>query len=184
MKKILFLVLVITISFKGYAQVYINPGVDTTDADINDAIKFYSNYITEFKGKKLPDFSKYWSEEDCKKYKVPDPGVYGLGGDYPTYSMAQIKTIYYAKPQKNGTILLKTIGGYTDSLKRLDVLYISTSFIQKDSNQKLHFVSPINHYKEKWQTKKLRNVTYTYQKSHVFNVKKADSLVSEIKKLG
>jgi len=144
MNKLFLLLLIITFSFKTQAQVYINPGVDTTDVSIKSAVEFYSKYITEFKGKKLPDFTKYWSTEDCKKYKVPDPGVYRLGGDYPTYSMAEIKTTYYAKPLKNGTILLKTIGGYIDSLKRLDVLYISNNFITKDTKQQLHFTKNLN----------------------------------------
>jgi hypothetical protein len=179
----LFLFVIITFSFKVQAQVYINPGVDTTDVSIKSAIQFYSKYVSEFKGKKLPDFAKYWSAEDCKKYKIPDPGVYGIGGDYPTYSMAEIKTIYYAKPLKNGTVLLKTTGGYTDSLKNLNVLYISTNFIAKDVKQQLYFITPVEHYKSGWQKKKVRNITFRYQKNHAFNKEKADNLIKQVKNL-
>ncbi len=139
--------------------------------------------LADFKGKKLPDFTKYWSAEDCKKYKIPDPGVYGLGGDYPTYSMAGSKTITYVKPLKNGTIVLKTIGGNIDSLKNLDVYYITNHFITKDANQKLHFISPVTYYKGNWNRTKVRNINFAYQKSHVFNKVKADSLINQIKNL-
>ncbi|RZK53852.1 MAG: hypothetical protein EOO91_16955 [Pedobacter sp.] len=81
MKKILFLILTIISSFRIQAQVYINPGVDTTDASINSVIEFYTKYVSEFEGKKLPDFKKYWNAEDCKKYIVPDPSVYGINSD-------------------------------------------------------------------------------------------------------
>lgn len=182
MKRILFLLLIV-ISSKVQAQVYINPGVDTADFNIKKAVNFYTNYMNDFKGKKLPVFSKYWSEADYKKYKIPDPGIYGIAGDYPTYSMAESKTIYYAKPLKNGTILLKTIGGNTDSLKMLDVLYISNNYIVKDAKQQLHFITPVEHNKNNWLKQKVRNITFRYQKSHIFNKQKADSLINQVKNL-
>lgn len=171
------------ILLKTNAQVYVNPGVDTTDTNIKAAINFYTAYINDFNGKKLPDFTKYWSAEDCKNYKVPDPGVYGIGGDYPTYSMAKSKTISYVKPLKNGITILKSVGGYTDSLKNFDLIYITNHFIVKDANQKLHFIQPIEYYRENWKSTKLRNIQYTYPKNHVFNQKKADSLISQIQQL-
>ncbi len=182
-KNILLLAIIISFSLKINAQVYVNPGVDTTDINIKGAVQFYTNYMNDFKGKKLPDFTKYWSAEDCKKYKIPDPGVYGIGGDYPTYSMAASKTITYVKPLKSGTIIVKTVGGNIDSLKNLDVYYLTNHYIIKDVNKNYQFISPINYYKENWKRYKLRNVNFGYQKSHVFNRKKADSLINQIKKL-
>lgn len=165
------------------AQLNVNPGVDTTDLTIKAAVKFYSSYMSEFKGKKIPDFKKYWSEADCKHYKVPDPGVYGLGGDYPTYSMAPIKTITYVKPLPNDIIILKSIGGWIDTLKILNVTYLSTHYIKKDKNQQLHFISPIAYDQQNWQRKSLRNIHYIFPKKQVFNKKKADSLMLQIEKL-
>ena len=182
-KIILLLAITLSVGLKVSAQVYVNPGVDTTDINIKGAVEFYTNYMNDFKGKKLPDFTKYWSAEDCKKFKVPDPGVYGLGGDYPTYSMAGSKTIMYIKPLKNGTIILKTVGGNIDSLKNLDVYFITNHFIIKDINKKYHFISPIDHYREDWKSYKLRNINFYFQKSHAFNKSKADSLISQIKNL-
>jgi len=182
-KIVLILGLTFLISLKVNAQVYVNPGVDTTDTTIKSAVEFYTNYMNDFKGKKLPDFKKYWSVEDCNKYKVPDPGVYGLGGDYPTYSMAASKTITYVKPLKDGTIVLKTIGGNIDSLNNLDVYYITNHFITRDNNQQLHFISPVNYYKGDWKKSKLRNISFNYKKSHAFNKLRADSLITQIKNL-
>ena len=135
MRKFLVLLLITAASFTSKAQVYVNPGVDTTDNDIKEAIKFYTNYVNEFKGKKLPDFTKYWSAEDCKKYTIPDPSVFGINGGISTYSMTSSKTIYYVKPLNNGIILLKSVGGWTDSLN-INVMYDMNIFINKGENQR------------------------------------------------
>ncbi len=183
-RKLFIFFFIVTINFgSANAQIYINPGVDTTDTNIRGAVKLYSSYINEFKGKRLPDFSKYWTALDCKKYKVPDLSIYGLGGDYPIYSWAQIKTILYVKPQKNGVIVLKTIGGYTDSLKRLDVLYTSINFIVKEANGRFRFISPLNNDLPNWKKITVGNVNYVYPKSNIFNRKRADSLIVQVKKL-
>ena len=145
MKRIIFLLLIITLSSKIDAQVYVNPGVDTTDKDIKEAIEFYTSYVNEFKGKKLPDFTKYWSVEDCKKYKIPDPSVYGVNGDISTYSMTSSKTVYYTKPLNNGTILLKSVGGWTDSLKNINVMYDVNIYITKAADQKYRFLTPFEY---------------------------------------
>jgi hypothetical protein len=49
-------------------KVFINPGVDTTDLRINKVVHFYQQYVADFKEKKLPDFNKYWSVENCKDF--------------------------------------------------------------------------------------------------------------------
>lgn len=173
----------IVCGLKADAQLNINPGVDTTDLTIKSALKFYADYMSEFKGKKLPDFKKYWSEEDCKRYKIPDLSIYGIGGDYPIYAMAPIKTITYVKPLANDIVILKSVGGWIDTLKILNVMYISNHIIKKDKNQQLHFVKPITFYKQDWQHKDLRNIHYTFPKKHIFNQKRADSLIRQIERL-
>lgn len=183
MKKILILLLFFLASIEIDAQVYVNPGVDTTDKDIKEAIEFYTSYVNEFKGKQLPDFNKYWSAEDCKKYKVPDPSVYGVNGDISTYSMTSSKTIYYVKPLSSGLILLKSMGGWIDSLKNINVMYDVNIYITKSANQNYQFISPLNYFKENWQKQKVRNVEFIFQKNHVFDRKKADTLIKKIQKL-
>ncbi len=183
-KKFYFLFILSFLSINAlYSQIYINPGVDTTDSNIKAAIKFYSNYIGEFKGRKLPDFSKYWSAEDCKKYSVPDPSVYGIGGDYPTYSMTTTKTIHYVKPLKNGIINLKMIGGWVDSLKNFEPMYITNHYLEKKADGNFKLIQPIQFFKNSWQTKKVESITYYYPKYHSFDKKKANNLIRQIREL-
>jgi len=171
------------IGLNASAQVHINPGVDTTDVAIRSAIKFYTGYMSEFNGKELPDFRKYWSAEECSRYTVPDPAVYGISGDYPTYSMAPVKTITCVKPLANGTIILKSVGGWIDTLNTFNVMYLSNHIIEKDKNQQLHFVQPITFDRQNWQTRDLRNIHYTFPKNHVFDERKANSLIVQIESL-
>ena len=183
-KKILLTVhIILLLASACFSQIYLNPGVDTTDTNIKAAVKFYENYIKEFKGKKLPDFNNYWNYEDCEKYKVPDPSVYGIGGDYPTYSMANIRTIHYVKPLKSGIINIKMTGGTLDSAKNLDVMYITNHYLQRNTNGDLKFIQPIQFFSESWQSKTVGPIKYFYPKYHRFNFKKAKSLITQIRKL-
>ena len=166
------------------AQLNINPGVDTTDLVNKKVIAFYSNYINDFKSKiRLPDYKKYWSEEDCKKYKNPDPSVYGIGGDFPTYLMAESKTIHYLKPLKDGVFNIKMLGSWTDSLKNNSVMYITNQFIKVNANQQIHFVQPIDFYRGNWNNKIFGQVSYYFPKYHQFDGKKAQFLIKAIKDL-
>lgn len=182
-KTLLTLTLIIFTILKVNAQVYVNAGVDTTDVHIKSVVQFYTNYMADFKGRKLPDFKQYWSEADYNKYKVPDPSIYGIGGDFPTYAMATSKTISYVKPLKNGITVLKSLGSYIDSLKNVEILYLTNHFIKTDDNQKLHFITPLSFYNTNWTSKKIRNINFKYQKNHVFDNLKADSLINQIKDL-
>ena len=97
--------------------------------------------------------------------------------------MAPIKTITYIKPLPNDIIVLKSIGGWIDTLKILNVTYLSNHYLKKDDKQQFHFVSPITYDQHNWQSKSLRNIHYIFPKKHIFNKKKADSLISQIEKL-
>ncbi|WP_113639345.1 hypothetical protein [Nubsella zeaxanthinifaciens] len=185
MKKItLGLVSLIIFSLSAKAQLDINPGVDTTSLINKKVIAFYSNYISAFKGKKqLPDYKEYWGEDDCKKYKNPDPSVYGIGGDYPTYLMAERKTIHYLKPLKDGIFNIKMLGSWTDSTKNNSIMYITNQFIKVEPNNKMYFIQPIAVYKNSWSVRSFGPITYHFPKYHKFDEKKAQNLVTQIKDL-
>ncbi|GGH05461.1 hypothetical protein GCM10007422_21530 [Pedobacter zeae] len=183
-RRLIFGLFLITLSYSANAQkAYINPGVDTTDVRIKEVIQFYQNYLGDFKGKKLPDFNKYWSAEDCKNFKIPDPSVYGIGGDYPTVSMATVKTIFYVKPLSDSLFILKTTGGWIDSLKNYNLLYNSNHYVKKTKSKHLEFITPYQYSIDQWASKKVRNVTFFYPKKIKFNSTRADELINQLKKL-
>jgi hypothetical protein len=183
MKKVALLALLFCSLF-AKAQLHINPGVDTTDIKNKKVLAFYSSYINDFKSKtKLTDYKKYWSEQDCKKYRNPDPSVYGIGGDYPTYLMAESKTIYYLKPLKDGVFNIKTLGSWTDSLKNNAVMYMTNQFIKVVDDHQMYFIQPIDFYKKNWNKKVFGQVTYYFPKYHQFNREKAQLLIQQIKDL-
>lgn len=185
MKKLILSTLTILYScFYAQAQVYINPGVDTTDVTNKKVLTFYNNYINAFKGKtKLPNYREYWSEQDCKRYKTPDPSVYGIGGDYPTYLMGERKTIHYIKPLKDGIYNIKMLGSWTDSLKNNALMYLTNQFVKIEKSGKMQFVQPIDVYKNDWKKRIVGQITYYFPKYHQFDEKKANELIRQIKNL-
>jgi len=177
-----FLCLSVNVVCFAQQKLYVNPGVDTTDKNIKDVLSFYQQYMSDFKGKKLPDFKKYWSVEDCKSFKIPDPAVYGIGGDYPTYSMATAQTVFYIKPVSEHLFVLKSTGGWIDSLKNYNVLYNSNHYIRRD-NGKLNFISPYSYTKDQWTTNKVGTVTFFHPKTLSFKPDQANLLIKSIRQL-
>lgn len=178
------IIVLIIISFGACLSqgIHINPGVDTTDIEVQKAIQFYQEYLNEFKGGKIPnDFCKYWSQKDCETYEIPDPILYGLNEDYPTYSLARSKTIIYVKPE-NKIVEIRSVYGWTDSTE-ISLFCIINHFIQTDDFGNLRFINPLEINTKNWQSKNLRNVTFYYPSYHIFNRNKADSLISSIKSL-
>lgn len=178
MRKLVFIAILLY-AYPLRAQIYINPGVDTLDNDVKSAVGFYQKYLDEFAKVPLPDFKKYWPAKDLVRYKVPDPIVYGIGGDYPTYKLGYQPTIFYIKPSKN-FIHIKTQFSSMDSSKNISTLAITNHYVGFDPNGKPFFISPVDVNGKNWKTTKLRNITYRYPSYHNFNRKRADSLIRQI----
>jgi len=182
MKSCKFLVLIIFVTIKSsFGQVGTNIGVDTLDTKISTAIKFYRGYIDQFtKGSKV-DYSKYYSAEDCKQFKVPDKMAFSLMGSDPIYKWGKptILSIKY----ENEFIHIKTLFGESDSSKNLTVYYICNHFVKFDKAMKPYFINPMSINLKQWQSKTNRNVTYYFPKYHHFNKVKSDSLISKITQL-
>lgn len=177
MRKLVFIAILLYVS-PLKAQLYINPGVDTLDNDVKSAIGFYQKYLNEFNKVRLPDFSPYWPAKDLIRYKVPDPIVYGISGDYPTYKFGYKPTIFYIKPSKD-FIHIKTQFSSVDSLKNISTVGITNHYVKFDQEGKPFFVSPVEVNAKKWKTIKVRNITYWYPEYHNFNRKRADSLIRQ-----
>ena len=58
------------------AQVF-SDYVDSANLNIKKAVDFYTQYLSEFQGTSLPDYGKYWSKDDCNRFKTPVPIVTG-----------------------------------------------------------------------------------------------------------
>ena len=178
--KLLILIIFITIR-SSFGQVRINIGVDTLDSKVTSAIKFYRQYIDEIKKGVQFDYSKYFSAEDCKQFKVPDKMAFSLMGDDPIYKWGK-PTIISIKPE-NEFIHIKTLFGETDSLKNLTLFFISNHYIKFDTAKRPYFVNPMSIIVKQWQSQTNRNVTYYFPKYHQFNKIKSDSLIKSITQL-
>ena len=176
------IVLIIFISIQSsFCQVRINFGVDTLDVNIVSAIKFYRQYIGEFNKGAKADYSKYYSAEDCKQFKVPDKMAFSLMGDDPIYKWGK-PTIISIK-QENKNVHIKTLFADTDSLKELTVYYICNNYVGFDRAMKPYFINPMSINVKQWQSATNRNVTYYFPKYHRFNKVKSDSLIRKITQL-
>lgn len=180
MKRFTSLAIFVCISNCCLAQLHFNTGVDTLEEDIKAATHFYSDYINEFKDG-LPDFKKYWSEEDCNAYKLPDQMVYAIDCDNPTYRVLGKPTVLYIKPHAT-FIHIKTAFAWADTSMNISINCITNHYIKKTQNG-MRFIDPISMNGKDWHTTKVRNTTYRYPSYLKFNKKKADSLTAKIKSL-
>ena len=72
MKTLLLSLFLIGTVFYSNAQTYLNPGVDTSGTDVQKALMFFNEYLADFKGSELPDFSKYWGSDELAQRTIPD----------------------------------------------------------------------------------------------------------------
>jgi hypothetical protein len=177
MKKVFLILLWTSISIEAVAQVSFNTYVDTLEPDVKAVLAFYTSYLQEFRDGKMPDFSRYWSEEDCTAYKYPDPIIYAIASDYPTYRMGQVPSILYVKPDSVYTHI-KTLFARSDS-SGIYTFAITNHYI-KNVNGHLYFVSPLKINTSSWKRKNIRNITWYYPSYHEFDTKRADSLIASV----
>lgn len=184
MKKIWTLFLLLLMFTTTEAQIAVKVGViDTTDVDIKTAIEFYKSYLNEFKGKHLPSYSNYWSKNDCDRFKVPDPIVYSISSDYPTYKFGKQKTIFYVRKESE-YVHIKTLLTQQDSLKQIILFAITNHYVAlHDSTNKTHFISPLTLNSNLFKTVVNDNITYHFPVEHKFNWKKSNNLLNRLRKI-
>ena len=175
--------ILVSLCICGYAQqLHINPGVDTLDLKVQKSLQFLRDYLNEFKGTSIPqNFREYWSEKDCDNFEIPDPVIYALNGNYPTYSLATNKTVFYAKP-KLESIHFKVLYGWIDSTN-ISLFCIANHYIRFNDKGDPEFENPIELNTKTWKQTSLRNVTFIYPPYHSFDRLRADSLISQVENL-
>lgn len=166
---------------KAQRQFFVQPWVDTTAPNVQKALAFYRSYVQGFQHDTLPSFYSYWRTKDIEQYKIPDHMVYGISGDYPTYSMCRQIGIIYIKPMGD-TIHIKTQFGW-DVNGHYQLLCITNHYIGFEQGGSPYFISPLYMAGASRQQTRIRNVVFHYPAYHTFDRQKAKSLIENIKTL-
>jgi hypothetical protein len=160
------------------AQIPVNNSIDPTDTLLNDAVRFLSKYIGEFRPGRYPDFTKYWPEADCKAFRHPDQMMNAIDPEIPTY-MLGTPMILLARPEGQ-VIHLKTMFYHIDSSGGMLVSCITNHYINRAKEGTMKFINPMFMVSDEWRSQKTRNVTYFYPSYHSFSKKKAAFLAKNI----
>jgi len=175
---ILFFTLFLTTNCYGQ-NVFINPGVDTTDAEIVKAITIWTNYLNSKPNPENMRTSSFWDETEKKKYPVVDQ-LYNSLGNTPPYELGK-PTILYVKPDSQ-FILIKTLFSYSDSLRHTIAWCITNVYVKKESPvYKLY--NALSKNISTWLVRKMGSVTFYYQPTYKFNEAKATRLIQSINHL-
>ncbi|VXB60099.1 conserved hypothetical protein [Flavobacterium sp. 9AF] len=176
--KVSILLLIFSQFIKG--QIFSNY-IDTNDSNIKKAVVFYKQYVLEFENGSI-DYKNYWSKKDYEKYETPDPIVYSISSDYPTYNFGIQKTIFYARAFSN-YVHLKTLMTQTDSFNNISVYAITNHYISTNNEEnKLYFINPMEVNSQLYTSKTNGNITYHFLKTHPFDKNKSDQLIASLKK--
>jgi hypothetical protein len=175
---ILTIVILVLVTTKTFGQrVTINSGVDTTDYDIKAVIALWTNYLRSNPNENNIKDSPFWDDSEKNKYPNVDQLLNAISSDYPTYSMGS-PTILYVKP-KNDFFEIKTLFSWTDSIKSVNVLCITSVFAKKEKEKfKLYNALTIN--RRAWKTESIGSVTFHFPQSHSFDKIKATKLLYSI----
>src|SRR5215467_13169552 len=158
-------------------EIAINLGVDTTDKEAKTVIAVWTNYLKLKPNKENIKDCPYWAQSQKKKYPKVDQLLNSINTETSTYSMGNA-TIIYVKP-KNDFFEVKTLFGWSDSLHNVYPLCITSIFLKKENGEfKLYNALTVNSHD--WQIKKIRSVTFHFQKTHIFDKMKANKLLSSI----
>ncbi len=176
----IFLLFIIFLSTNCYGQqIFINPGVDTTDLEIAKSIAVWTNYLNSKPTPENMQTSLFWAETEKKKYPVVDQ-LYNSLGDTPPYQIGK-PTILYAKPDSQ-YILIKTLFSYSDSLQNTIAWCITNVYVKKE-NGTYKLYNALSKNISSWLVKKIESVTYYYPPDHKFDETKASKLILSINHL-
>lgn len=183
MRAVIVIIFIVFTGYTGLAQIPVNNTIDPSDTELNLAVRFLSNYLSEFTPAKkfLPDFTLYWPAADCRRYRIPDRLIYAVSAEIPTYMLGK-PTILSARPE-NGRVHIKTMFSRVDSAGNVMVSAITNHYVQRGTDGGLYFVNPMAIAAQDWRTTELNNFTYHYPAYHKFDKQKAKELTEKTDKL-
>ncbi len=161
-------------------QAALNFPQDFESGDIQVVLKFFNSYLNEFKDTAQPDYKRYFTKQDCEKYKVPDFIVFGINATYPTYKMGK-PTILYIRPENN-MYHIKTFFG-NPATNNISVLCVTDHYVKYQNDSSLRFVNSLDVNAATFKTQTVSNITYHYPAAHSFNIGRADDLITSVRKL-
>lgn len=166
------------------AQVRINNPIDPADTQTMAAVHFLETYLAEFdiarKATVLPDFSKYWPPEDCRRFRIPDRLLYAINSEIPTYMMGSPK-ILYARPVGD-LVHIKTMFTHTDTNGQQMVFSITNHYVKKWPNGHYYFINPM-YFQQDWKEATFNNIQYYFPSYHKWDKSRARQLYEAINKL-
>lgn len=179
----LFLAVFVHSSHMANAQVAVNNTIDPSDTELNAAVRFLQQYLSEFTpGRQyLPDFTRYWPEEDCQRYRIPDKLIYAVNSEIPTYMLGRAR-ILYAKPE-GSLVHAKVMFSSVDSNENVLVTSITNHYMKRQADGAFRFVSPTQLHDNEWRITEFQSIEYHYPAYHKFDKVKAKALADKIETL-
>ncbi|RYD57657.1 MAG: hypothetical protein EOP56_07730 [Sphingobacteriales bacterium] len=177
------LIFMLALAQPAHAQYVELVGADTSDKRIKAATNFLVSYLKEFNDRKLPDYSRYWSKEDCKRSTLPDNIVYSISDDYPTYQFCKTPTIFYALPYDD-YVHLKTLFYNYDSSGKVFPWAITNHYVALDGHtSKPYFISELELKKKNYKTVRKRNIIYHFPALHRFDRRVSKTMLKRLEQI-
>ena len=158
-------------------QLHENNTVDKTDTTLTQAVSFLSQYLSEFKPGKYPNFSHYWPENDTRQYRIPDRMLFAINTEIPTYLLGK-PTLLYARPIGD-KVHLKTMFSTLDSNGLPVIFSITNHYVGRAENGKYYFINPM-YLTTAWKNVQVRNIAYYFPPYHKFDHSKAKEMIRRI----
>lgn len=164
------------------AQTIIAATINQDDPRLMKAVNFLTDYINLFHTKQPVDYSKYWSKADVASGRLPDDMVHSISSDGATYRFSTHPVIFYARAYSDH-IHLKTNITYA-SQDTVTLFAITNHYVFFDAETgKPFFKSELEKNKHKYTTHINRNITYHFPRTHRFNKKVSDAMISKLRQI-
>ncbi|RYD53493.1 MAG: hypothetical protein EOP52_04995 [Sphingobacteriales bacterium] len=156
----------------------ISPFIDTAQAPIREAVQFLQTYTGAFQNGKTPDFSQYFTPAQCRSALIPDPLLHAIASDGNTYLMADLATIFYAKPSGKYVHLKTLLAWQTNEV--LTPFALVNHYVYADSGRQ-RFHTETEHHADRYRTVVNGPIYYTFPETIAFNKNRSDSLLQRMR---